>query len=148
MAVVLGVGLGISAVATPEDRLELDTRRLLGAKRLQLREGVLPVELATLLLPLVVGLHLFLPLVGVPELADLLEGLLAFILRLLRYLNQLLHLAADCLVLALDHALQLVHFVLHLALNLVHLVLYGELPVGLGLVTRLRGRLLVYQGHR
>ena len=71
MAVVTHIRVYITAILTTQDGLELLIDRLLCTERLQLIQGVLPVELATLLLPLMISLNFFLLLVCVSELTNL-----------------------------------------------------------------------------
>lgn len=71
MTVVTHIRVYITAILTTQDGLELLIDRLLCTERLQLIQGVLPVELATLLLPLVISLNFFLLLVCVSELTNL-----------------------------------------------------------------------------
>lgn len=90
MTVVLGVCFQIPTVLTHQGRLEFQTLWFLSRERLQLVNGILPMELSALLLPVIFKLRLLLSLVGFSEFADLIDCLHALLLRLLRQLNQLL----------------------------------------------------------
>lgn len=130
MTVVLDVCSAlIPVVVASNDRLERDALRFFIREGLQLGHRVLPVELATLLLPLIVGLHLLLLSVGISKRLDFIESVLALSLRLLRQLNQLFDFCTDRTVLPRDHFLYLVNLTLDAVADLVDFVFDGLLFV-------------------
>ena len=134
MTVILRVSLSIALVLVPQQGLELHITGFLGTEGLDLCQGVLPMELAALLLPLVVGLHLFLLAVVISDFANLVDRLLSLFLRILRYLDQLLDFRSDLFVLILysifESSYLLLNLILDLALHVIKSIVYSKrLPV-------------------
>ena len=81
LTVVLDIGIELAtAVLILQDSLKLHTLGFLGAQRLHLGKSVLPMELPTLLLPIIVSLHLFLLAIIFLNLSDLINCVLALFL--------------------------------------------------------------------
>ena len=81
LTIVFDIGIELApAVLILQDSLELHTLGLFGAERLHLGQSVLPMELPTLLLPIVVSLHLFLLAIVFLDLSDLINCVLALFL--------------------------------------------------------------------
>ena len=130
MTVILRVSLGIALVLIPQQGLELHITGFLCTEGLDLCQGVLPMELAALLLPLVVGLHLFLLAVVISDFANLVDRLLSLFLRILSDLDQLLDFRSDLFVLILysifESSYLLLNLILDLALHVIKSIVYSK----------------------
>lgn len=80
VTVVFCVRLYVTTILIIQQGLKLHVWRFFSTQRLQLSQAILPVELSALLFPFVVGLHIFLFLIGVSDGPDLGNCMLAFTL--------------------------------------------------------------------
>ena len=124
LTVIFDVGIKLApAVLILQDGLEFHTLWLLGAERLHLGQSVLPVELPTLLLPIVVGLHLFLLAIIFLNLSYFIDCVLALFLWFFCQLYEFLNFSPDCLILFINSITKPFDFFLDLAIYLVNSLL-------------------------
>ena len=105
LTVIFDIGFKLAATASIlilQNSLEPHILRLFGAQRLYLGESVLPVELPTLLFPIIVSLHLFLLPIVFLNLSYLINRVLALFFRFFRQLYEFLNFSPDCLILFVD----------------------------------------------
>ena len=119
MAVVLyiRVCIAVTFVLSTQDSFKPDVLRLFRRERLELIQRILPVELSTLLLPLMIGLHLLLLLVDLAKFSNFIDGLRSLSLGLFSEFNELLNFITDTLIILRHSVLDNLKLLLDRALN-------------------------------